>query len=658
MKKNIKLTSLLLSLMMCMGGCNPLPTSSSSTPNSNTGTPTSSSNSSLDTSNSTSNSSSEDKVQKLVYAIAKKATIAQHEDNKQEKENKKDEFMDRTSSYKVGDENNFDFEPQLTTIIPNYDSPVDSEIISETEWNYNVSLLKLDGEEFKPVTLSDYSSSIDETNCLIDFNEAAVGNTFKISVVPQGLTADQDVNKFTVEYTVDVVKGYNLYDEKELSYISNDADDIITYGESVANAKEVWDAFKEENGLKKDYYPSAFIMHNDLSLTKEDIPSKYFYSEDEVSSSDPDYGNWGYELDKDGNKVIERKVIGSLRDYVTIYSRTLQENEKFTFEGNYFKFDVSELPTVVREDNKITPEGQGNSHSELFHFYGQPTEEATVKNVKFDGNAPRANDMALSGGLILMKSMYGLKLTAYNNIAIRWFITYFTLYSSNDAIIEKCRLYDNFNCFVYAHGADQTIIDSEMIAAGGPAIIQNMLNMNNNDPSDDITSNTTVVNSKIESKVTGSEGWFKIYGVSALVPSILAMNNLFLPFNRTFLTSGQAGENYMNLICVNKSDSAESATVDYSVRGSFTYDNYTFNYGQAGATNPYFGAFYQTLLQMPQVPPMFETNAGGFAFTDAKTGLFDHTQSQIIDPSNGMYNGDKLCLYYSGMAIVFDYFAK
>ncbi len=646
MKKN---TSLLLAALLCFSGCD-FSTSSSTNPMS------SNSNSTSTTTNSTSSSKGE--IKKVVLSVAKKTSFVQYETNKEEKENKKDEFIDRTQNYQVGDDNNFNFMPYLTTSTFNTNDPFDFETKVEAEWEYNVTLEKYTNDAFVDVVTTDFVDSIDTKKCLVDFNDTAIGETFKLVVIPLGLSENQDKDDFTIEYEFTVVDGYNVYSPKELAYIANREKEIYTPLNEEYDSKAAWITFKEENGLLTDFYPSTMILHNDLVVTETDIPKEYLYSEEEVSSSDSDYGKWEITKDEEGNSVVSRKVVGSLKDWVSIYPHEVKEGTTFTFSGNYFKLDLSKMPTVVRENNKITSEGQGNSHSELFRFYGDEAEKVRLMNFKVDGNAPKNNDVALSGGLIFTKGEGQMDLEIYNNITIRCFIPYFKNKSTEDFIIEKCRSYDNFNCFVYLHGSKVLIKDSEFIGSGGPAILKRQVGLDTpSNTSDDYLSDAKIVNSTIESKVTGSEGWFKIYGVDALVPAIKSLDTAFNMFGRTFLTKGQSSETYFNLISVNSMESDQGASFDTNVRGSLTIDDYTFDYG---ATNPYLGAFYGQVIQQPTIPPVFETNAGGFAYLDPASGFYSLGATGSIelvqDPTHALFQGTKIALYYNSMQIVFDYY--
>ncbi len=114
--------------------------------------------------------------------------------------------------------------------------------------------------------------------------------------------------------------------------------------------------------------------------------------------------------------------------------------------------------------------------------------------------------------------------------------------------MEKCKVYDGFNCFVYNWGSPLvTIKECEMIGAGGPIIIQDHVDSQASDGGK--PGKTVVINSRLESFVTGQEGWFSVVKASALVPSIKALDNIFNTVNRSFLKKGNDAETtltYMN----------------------------------------------------------------------------------------------------------------
>ena len=372
------------------------------------------------------------------------------------------------------------------------------------------------------------------------------------------------------------------------------------------------------------------MLHNNIEIKASDIPAYYFYSEEEVKgSSDAD------------------RAAGSLKDLKNIFEHSLEAGEKFSIEGNYFTLSAKSIREVVRESNEITPEGEVISHTTLFKFTGSSEGKVAINNVNLLGNAPRVENAIKSGGIILSK-IAGPEFMAYNNIASAWFITYFPEESASKSTIEKTRAYDSYNCFVYNWGSDQVYInDCEMIGAGGPVIIQDHVHP---DQADGKIAKTFVTNSVLESYVAGTEGWFKGVGADALVPSIKGLDQLFNPFGRSFLkTNADNTVTYFNFICINKSGSAESITAE-KISGELKIDDHaSFDFG---ASNPYLAALLEQTFAMQA--PAFHTSVGAFAY-GTMSGLFDLTDTQIIDPANPIYQGEYICLYYNGMAITFGF---
>ena len=74
------------------------------------------------------------------------------------------------------------------------------------------------------------------------------------------------------------------------------------------------------------------IIHNDIILTKDDLPGLFFYKEEEVSKADADYD----------------RVIGSMKDFYDFYHRYVLENDEFHIYGNYYTINSKSLKEVVR----------------------------------------------------------------------------------------------------------------------------------------------------------------------------------------------------------------------------------------------------------------------------------------------------------------------
>ena len=637
--------------------------SESTTDSSSVDSSTSSEESSVDSSTSTDSSSVDSSTSSEapqptmitnVFSFENKATFTAFENNKKEQVNKKDEFMLRDNKfYQVGDDNSFNFKPQLATISYPSDDFTNYHITYNVDWSYNVTLSIYENNEYTTLTAeNEYVESLDADACNIDFSDAAVGKQIKISVSPKNLTNKQMnelETKWTRNYIIEVVDGYNVYSAKELGYINNSTSALPQIG-SIApeSAKTVWDRFKEANGLELNYYPSSLIMHTDLSITKNDIPSEYFYSKSEVSESDSDYD----------------RVIGSYKDNASVYYRNLSGNQTFRLEGNFFKLDASQFPTLVRSWNEITPADKIVSHAQLFYFYSNTGNVAEIQNIKLDGNAPRSELESLGGGIIMCKTE-GVNFTITNAITIRWYISYHHDYAHYGEqplyTVNYCRSYDNFTGFVYNWGARILINNSEFIQSGGPAILQDYV-PKEKDWVNNVhhISSTIVNNTVIENYVAGNEGWFNMHDAVAIIPSIKALDTFLNPMGKTFLKKGLSGELYMNMICVNKDGGAEGPTSNPDTVGSFVMNDFAFDYGQ---TDAQFGGFYSVVKSMGA--PAFYTNAGGMSFTDGATGLFTPTQQpitylmdgkvQLMGDAGTMAQGDQIALYYNGMQIVFGY---
>ncbi len=552
-------------------------------------------------------------------------SLIEHNANKEEKENKRTEFFDLAKPYYVGDDNAWNAKPNVTFISYNPETG-ETKPISVQSWKYEINVTNDAGKKID-LRDSDLIDAVDYTECTVDFSEKAIGGTFTISVVPTGLTDKQlaDVEKYTTVFTVNVIDGYNVYSGIELAYMEN-----RTSGDEAT----AWTEFKIAKGLDLDYQPANLILQKSVEVKGQDLPTYFFYQESELSKSDSDY----------------ERALGSMKDFKSIYMKIVEANEEFKILGNYFTLSFETLKEIVRERDAITPEGEVISHSNLFRFEGDASGQVIMEDLNVVGNAPRVENSVKAGGAIMNK-VEGPKFTIRNTITACCFISFFPESTDAEYLIEQCKAYDSFNCFVYNWGSNNVKIqDSEMIGAGGPVIIQDHVN-----PTVDggRVPNTIVINSKLESYVTGAEGWFTIVKASVIVPQVKALNQIFAPASRSFLKASQDGSlQFFNLVCVNKSGSSEGLSAE-KVSGSLTIDSAVFDYG---ATNPYLKAMLDQTFTAGA--PTFQTSASnlqsGYGYFNGN-GLVDITGSMIQDPTNPIFAGDYLCLYYNGMAITMGY---
>lgn len=609
--------------------------------------------------------------QVVPYAVNVPSNIVLYNTNKGDQNGDGDskddqnEFSVWNKSYLVGDDNNWVFKPNVTFYKFSLDANGNLDLNSGYEevvvkkWEYEIVIYQYNYETNEYDILVDNNDttiieSIDYENCAINFADTndTEERAYLVKVNPTGLTKNQENNKdkFSISMKVEVVDGYNVYKIEELAYIDNrtDADG------------QAWDEIQAAAGLDLTINPNRVILHNNFTITDKDLPALFFYQENEVSKSDSDYSREYVVKDSEGNVVetITVNLVGSLKDHTFVFRRNMKANEKFAILGNYFKIDTSKISLVVREgdpdDATPTALGEVISHTAIFKVEGDGTTSFDIENVNFLGNANRTEKAIKGGGTMLTKVENSASKFA-NNISSCFFITYMYEHGTCEKIIEDCKAYDAFNSFIYNWGSKNLEIkNSEMIGAGGPVIIQDHVEPDNADGGE--VASIKITDSKLESYVAGTEGWFTLVGATAVVPGIKALDALFNPFGRSYLKKNSAnGEAYMNIICVNKSGNAESITAE-KVKGSVSIVNedtaldYTFNFGE---NNPYLAA----LLEQTFVngAPAFETSAGGFSYTDGATGIFDVTNQQIVDPTNAMYKGEYLTIYFNGMMIVLGY---
>jgi hypothetical protein len=505
-------------------------------------------------------------------------------------------------------------------------------------WAFTLNLYELIESNY--VLVTDYSTYIDQfdkVSCSIDFNENAIGKSFKVEIVPDYLTPKQmapdQIGEYTVMYICTVIDGFNAYTAKDLAYIDNRTNDNYA-NNCYQDVVGAWNKFKQENNMDLNYHPANVIIHSNIQITKDDLPEEFFFSEEDAdfSSSDSDY----------------TRTLGSLRDYLDVYCHHLESNESFAVYGNYYNLDSSLIPIVTRENDNITPEGQVISHSVLIRFEGEQTGNCVLKNVSLLGNAPKVENKQKGGGLILFQ-VQGPKTVISNTLSTSFFITLMAEETKESLVFENSKSYDSFNSFLYNWGSPNFVVSNcEFESAGGPIIIQDHIHVGKEDES---IAHTKFSNCKMDSYVAGSEGWFSVVNATVLVPTIKQLDAILNAYGKTFLISNADNSvKYFNFVGVIKSGNSQSFTSE-KVKGSLTFDNAEFNFGEG---NPYVsGGLDQSFaLGAPAFQGDVVDGINGFAIFNGEY-LIDVTGQPILDPSNNLFTGDYISIYYNGMCIVF-----
>lgn len=535
---------------------------------------------------------------------------------KADTETEKNPFMvkgDNADSYYVGDYNDFDFRIAGKGYI------FDEENVDVTEKTIKniattTKVEKLTTAEPKTYTeLTDaeydlYFDKISDINGVLNFSPDAINNEFRITISSKYFDenyGDQDDFKFT--HVVKVVSGYNVYDVKGLSLLDNsNKDNNEHYG---------WDKIKTQEEIALSNNINSLILHNDIQIKDSDIPSNLFWSQAEVNDMTPAQREQtnlpivGSLKDRASLAVFNRKVSGDFKVYGNYYTIDSSLISKCVLDNSWDCTDpdcvtphgVKHDANVPLDDNNTKPEGEVaiTIHSNL--IFMEPMNNASAfknvdfTNVSFLGNGARSNRSIYSGGHILFKSQ-GVKLTMNNCVHKDYFIGYFVnkydgvQHSEEDLSsfrFENCNGSNSFNTLFYVYGArDVKIVNSIFSSAGGPGMIIDHVDGDEDradgkplvDPDipgklnyKGFPSFVEIINSTVESYVTGNEPWFTTYPVAkGLFTGLTPANALFTNANLFTQTAGlnktatfmqTYGEipNAINVVAVMKVNDVEDA---------------------------------------------------------------------------------------------------
>ena len=531
--------------------------------------------------------------------LAKKKSYVTSVSNKASQTNKEEEFVDLNKPYIVGTENPFVVLPNLTIVnedLEDFDNEEDS--IKKWDKDFKYTITKVDGTERTVASESDYTIT-DNRGGKIKFAESAVGNNYEIKVTAGGLTATVEARaSSSVTYDVTVVKGYNVYNSKELGYIDQrhgSGRDLQDWkAGDVDGFCPNWDAFKVANGLRADYNPECLVIQDDLKVTKDDIPSSFFYTADELKNAN------------------DSKAVGSMKDTCELYlymglnsqstSQTdFNRDNTLKVYGNYFTIDFSGFPLVKRAWGEKTEEGKVVSHATAFRcHYGS----LDFSDLKIRGNSKRAitdADAVNAGGLIMFKCTFNSKkVTTTNVISRQCFITYFSEEPAVDNPntltfnISKCKSYDSYNCHIYNYCGLVNCDNSDFGMCGGPVIIADHGQFSDGEGPEafDVASLTYDVHGyapvsnftdcTFNNYVAGTEAWFTQMGATMLVPTIKSLSDLYYPYGMTFATdkdgkpivvsqAAQGTISMFNFIALNKVSGESLEAVQSPACGSITF---------------------------------------------------------------------------------------
>lgn len=462
-------------------------------------------------------------------------------------------FITENSSYKVGTDNPFRFMPAIDAYTESLD------IIPLTSYHSvsHVDILETSG--FRELVANEIESfvTVDNVNSTFDFTEGAIGHKFKLRVLPDSsyYTFPNTIKELSFE--VEVIEGYNVHTVAELSMLDNH--------------NPLWTEYKVAHGLSMDQKPKGIILHNDIKITKDDIPSGFLYTaNDVVEARMKDLSLYrAPEVPEEADHSQDYlRIIGSLKDFVSIYVHDTSPEETFIFEGNYFSLDGSAIPVVRKFRDKAVNDAQSSegSHSQLFAFPGDGRGELTdvgegsggealdvvvpadpqteqgnviMRNISAIGNGGRENSGLSNGGLIFTKSA-AKNITWENIIARNMAVAFFSRSSIEgnspvSSYINYCKAYDSYSTMVYYWGSANNYANNSILKrSGGSLFISDEIFTEGEDAENDYPNrsfaNLTTVNCELDASVTGGEPWFESHGASSEISSLIAMGALFAEY--------------------------------------------------------------------------------------------------------------------------------
>ena len=572
------------------------------------------------------------------------------------------QFTTGGKTYVIGNENEFKLNPQFAVLsddgsvveLNNFFSVVD--IYVEKSGSY-VALTKTEGEN-NLVTYNDGETliaTVDTYKGLYQFTADAAGLKVKISVVPKAENYTTSTPFIPVVLEANVINAYNVYEAWQLAVVDN--------------VKSEWIDIKTEHGLL-NVNASGIVLHNDITLTANDVPDDYFY----ISERETVYTNT-----VDGSTVTLPAGTKFIKDEIDLYLRLCVA--PFAIEGNLFNIDTSAFPHVASPAVFGTDAEKDYkndfSNVSLFCLISHNTEEeyvlnptvganVTINNLSLKGNSKRDNlvdaeeNLASAGGLIFIKSKYGTNLTLDNVIGNSYFISYMADCGSINLNHVKCA--DSYQNAAFIWGqATASINNSYLEGCGGPVLITQSVMDKGWHPT------VTTTNTLVKTTVSGEEIWFTAVNATSMVGNIKALGNALGQAGLGTYVDAQDKMNIKGGLMATGTDAAAVVT-GVGAQGSLFFDGKGMNRFQT-ADNVNWMTI-KTISEMSmagsgQVPPFFTVyDASGTAYTIFFNGTtFVDLQQRPLgtDASHAalvaaFQAADTITLTQGGLSVVFEFY--
>ena len=579
------------------------------------------------------------------------------------------EFAIGNHTYAIGDDNAFILLPNavalgdngLATLEKVYSKvelyiEKDGEYIALTATAGEGNLVNfLDGDTLI-ATVDTYESSY-------QFSSDAVGSKVKISVLPSDKHyIFESVNPVVLE--AKIVDAYNVYEAWQLAVIDNDRSQYRDTGDD----SNIWDEFKTANGLA-NIVTSGIVLHNDIKLTAEDVPAKFFLT----STNDVVYTNAS-----NGETTTIPAGTKYLKDWSELYRRVLYPGETFNFEGNLFTIDISSFPLIASpavfgQEGNSDDYGSDFSNATFVKFVtldGAEIEgriDATMSNFHIIGNASRNNMvdadgyLVSAGGLIFVKTTRQVALTCNNIIGNSSFITYFTEQGSK-IIAKNIKCYDSYQNAIYAFGnSEMEFYDSFFNGAGGPVVI--IASAESDTAGVYTTPKFTSTDTVFETHLTGEEIWFTAVNATSVVSQI---KGLGMGLQQATLGNFVDSNGKMNIkgLLMAEGDNAEAILMGVAAAGSISLNGNGISRLPDDTTWQTINYLYSLNSALMQAPFLTVQDAEGTDYTIFFNGTtFVDLQNRALgtDASHqalmsAFMQADTITLTMGGISAVFDFY--
>ena len=542
----------------------------------------------------------------------------------------------KADSYKVGSENPFKIHVSGVYMID--ESTMETEQAPNPYVNVKVEL-KGEGNTYSEVGEEYYTVSGFPTLDTFQFTPNANGKHFRITFSGD-TTGYSTVEAAPLPFEFDVFDGWNVYDKKDL--IAFDTRDVCT--------DDMWpgDHWAKERQELKDAgnYPTSgrvngMAIHRALTLDNSMVPNDLKYSEAEVdeyiANHTDDFRAWIALKTENGTPYTEESareaLIGSPKDFITLFYRDTHDGENFYFEGNYNTLNFEALEqgfafgggvgqdhgAKLEEGTLSTYQHTSMSRNQIFgynceHEHPQTTVRGGnvyMRNLTVQGNGRYSSDDLYMGGYMIVKTcatdFYATNFIVYNSFMA--FLSQMNSDYDREGIypmyLDRCKSYGSYNSMCYTWGTQYNYISNSYFEkAGGALFLMDDVNYSEEWGVDEGTGQITTMhapskiysyNCKLENKATGTEPWFVMYNAAALLDQLKTIGgkNGYLGKTAVELQKADPGETYNTMVGLKKDESGNSIPIVNIIAIDMSGGNIA-NDTKDGKGHDLEGAFYFT----------------------------------------------------------------